>query len=584
MTVVTATISNITGAVATAMNPQYQLLAIDITKEINRIPIAEILLLDGDAAQQKFEISDTDFFKPGEKISIQLRYEGQSDTTVFIGLVVKHRIRYSRQRSQLTLYLKDAAFKLTQPRKNAIFRDKDDVAIIKEILNAVISVDKDGDLKLGTFEPNKTAISHPEMVQYYCTDWDFIRSRAEANGLWVLVDDGKISVQDPGKIQGEPETFEFGLDNIYDLEIEADIRGQFAKVEAIAWDSQKQELLKPQAGKEYQIEQGDLDPATLGKRLGGDRAQLVAGAELTAKEMEAWASGAIAKSRLAFVQGRFCIPGRGDLLLGMRLKLQKFGKRFDGETLITGIRHQVSEDGWQTDIQFGASARSFTASDEIIASPANGLLPAVSGLQIGVVATTDADPTGNLRVQVQIPRLTPTDATSPSEKNDGLVWARLATLDAGLGADDKARGLVFRPEPDDEVVVGFLNDDPRQAVILGALYSAKYKTPLPVTEKNEEKGIVTKQGLQLVFNDTDKSIALVTPDAHLLLLSDKAEGIQLVDANTNQVVLDTKGIQLEDANGNKIVLDENGITLESAADLSIEASNITLKGDAVDVQ
>ena len=27
---------------------------------------------------------------------------------------------------------------------------------------------------------------HPELIQYYCTDWDFILSRADSNGFWIL--------------------------------------------------------------------------------------------------------------------------------------------------------------------------------------------------------------------------------------------------------------------------------------------------------------------------------------------------------------------------------------------------------------
>jgi len=39
----------------------------------------------------------------------------------------------------------------------------------------------------------------------------------------------------------------------------------------------------------------------------------------------------------------------------------------------------------------------------------------------------------------------------------------MARRDAG-----KQRGQVFWPEPGGEVVVGFINGDPRQAIILGA--------------------------------------------------------------------------------------------------------------------
>ncbi|NEO17461.1 MULTISPECIES: hypothetical protein [unclassified Moorena] len=48
------------------MNPEYNVMSIDIIKEVNKIPIAQIILLDGDAAEQEFAISNTEFFKPGK--------------------------------------------------------------------------------------------------------------------------------------------------------------------------------------------------------------------------------------------------------------------------------------------------------------------------------------------------------------------------------------------------------------------------------------------------------------------------------------------------------------------------------------
>ena len=41
-----------------AMDPAFELLSIDVTKELNRIPYARLVLLDGDAAQQTFAISN----------------------------------------------------------------------------------------------------------------------------------------------------------------------------------------------------------------------------------------------------------------------------------------------------------------------------------------------------------------------------------------------------------------------------------------------------------------------------------------------------------------------------------------------
>ena len=68
---------------------------------------------------------------------------------------------------------------------------------------------------------------------------------------------------------------------------------------------------------------------------------------------------------------------------------------------------------------------------------AAGLLPAVTGLQIGIVQAFAEDPAKEFRVKVILPGV---------DESQGWVWARLALPEAG-----KARGHFFLPEPGDEV-------------------------------------------------------------------------------------------------------------------------------------
>src|SRR3954468_20006795 len=111
MSVVTATILSS----GRRIDPSYEIMSIDIISEANRIPRAQIVLIDGDAAQQRFPISDADTFKPGTPIEISLRYEGEPEQprALFKGLVVGQRVEAGAYGSQLTVELKDAAFKLT---------------------------------------------------------------------------------------------------------------------------------------------------------------------------------------------------------------------------------------------------------------------------------------------------------------------------------------------------------------------------------------------------------------------------------------------------------------------------------------
>src|SRR5215208_498000 len=128
MSTVTATIES----GSQEMPVGYGLLSIDILKEVNRIPYAQIVLLDGDPSRQTFEISDDSFFEPGKPIQIKLRYECDpgSEHIVFKGLVVKQVVEASSQGTQLTVELKDTAIKLTQSRRSEVYYGKTDQKII----------------------------------------------------------------------------------------------------------------------------------------------------------------------------------------------------------------------------------------------------------------------------------------------------------------------------------------------------------------------------------------------------------------------------------------------------------------------
>ncbi|WP_437963918.1 type VI secretion system tip protein VgrG [Sorangium sp. So ce260] len=536
------------------MDPSYELLSIDIRREVDRIPQAELRVLDGDAAKQAFAISDTGFFEPGAKIEIKLRYEGEADKSVFKGVVVRHGVEAGDDGAVLVIGIKDAAVKLTGARRSAVFRKMTDGAIVKELLRAA-------SVEVGTIA--ETRPEHAEMVQYNSTPWDFILSRAGALGLLVVVEDGKVSLRKMA-IEGAPKhRFAYGITEIFDVEIEADAEHQYRAVESVAWDLKEQKPTAASSAKSVRATQGNLDGGKLGDAIGNGTCTLSHPVPLAAEELQAWADARMARSRMALLRGRIAVPGFADIKPLDVMAVAGIGKRFNGETLVTGLRHRVDASGWRTDVQFGLSPEGFSRKEELRDAPAAGLLPAVSGLQIGVVADFEDDPDKELRVKVILPGV--------EAKADKAVWARLAAPDAG-----KARGYFFRPEPQDEVVVGFFNDDPRRPVILGALFGSKNARPDVMGDpgaKNDKSGIVTKFGTAITLLDPDKDKASVTIET----------------ANKNKLVIDddAKSILLSDQHGNSITMDKDGIKITSGKDLSLTIEGkdkVTITGKEVDVK
>jgi hypothetical protein len=57
------------------LDQSIQLTSIHICKEINKIPFAKLVILDGDPAAMDFPISDEDTLAPGQSIEIDLGYD-----------------------------------------------------------------------------------------------------------------------------------------------------------------------------------------------------------------------------------------------------------------------------------------------------------------------------------------------------------------------------------------------------------------------------------------------------------------------------------------------------------------------------
>ena len=528
------------------MDLAYELLSVDVSREVNRIPYAQLTLIDGSSAQREFAISDTGFFDLGKMVEVNIHYGDDPDTTLFKGLVITQSVEVDAEESVLTIEAKDTAIKMTQIRNTQVFLKQSDKQLFEKLI-------KDHDLQVGDIADTKP--EHKEIVQYTCTDWDFMLTRADVNGLLVVVEDGKISMKKIESAGSAKQTFEYGISEIYNFEIEANASGQYEEIGSITWDIKDQKMTQVRQAKSISLNSGDLNAKELATNLGAKTYTLTSSASVTPEELQAWADAKMAKSRLSLIRGRVSVAGFTDIALLDSIEIKGIGKHFNGKTLVTGIRHRVNEQGWVTDVQFGLCADWFSARTDVAALPAAGLLPAVSGLHIGIVADFEDDPEKQFRVKVTIPAL--------GEKQDPL-WARLASPDAGKG-----RGFFFRPEKGDEVVLGFFNEDPRQPVIIGALFSSKNTPPdsFKLEKENKTKGLVTKKGTVIGFDDEKETVFIETPKNKILL--DEKE----------------KKILISDGNKNTITMDKDGITIKSGKDFKIDASgNVEIKGSKVDVK
>ena len=530
-----------------AISEEIGIHSILVTRSVNRIPTARLVVFDGSVAQQNFEISSGDLFVPGAEIEIKAGYHSDEDT-IFKGIVTSQSIKAkNRKPAKLVVEMKDEAVKMTIGRKSRYFEDITDSDLMETLVT-----DYGLDFEIRKNSPD---VTHSEMVQHDVTDWDFLITRAEANGLIVIVDDGKILVVQPDLTDDPVVQLSYGQ-NILEFEAGMDARDQYAAVKSIGWDMAGQEVAEREADDPGLDEPGNISAADLSEVAGPDEIVLKHTGNIPAEELKAWADAQLLRSRLAKIKGRVKTVGFGSIKPGDVIELAGFGDRFNGSAFVSAISHRVTnEAGWFTETEFGLDKQQFTEIfNDIADQPAGGLIPSVNGLQIGIVTAISDDPDGEERIKVRIPVI--------DNENEG-VWARLATTEAG-----DTRGFVFRPEVDDEVVVGFLNDDPRDPVILGSLFSSAKPAPVTAEEENNLKGITTRSGIKLIFDDDKSGVTVETPDGNKMVLDD-----------------DAGAIQIEDSNGNKFSLSSDGITLESASDISIKATgDVKIEGINVNIK
>ncbi|MCK5703622.1 MAG: Rhs element Vgr protein, partial [Cyclobacteriaceae bacterium] len=105
------------------------------------------------------------------------------------------------------------------------------------------------------------------------------------------------------------------------------------------------------------------------------------------------------RSRLSKIKGKVKIQGFSDIKPGDVIELAGFGVRFNGVAFVATIAHRMSTDSvWFRDIEFGLDKDWFVDNyEDIIDKPAAGLVPAVQGLQIGIVTNIHEDPEGEDR-------------------------------------------------------------------------------------------------------------------------------------------------------------------------------------------
>ena len=543
-----------------ALSSALPIVSVDVYYGINTIPKAVVVIEDGEVNDGKFPLSDGEELAPGSEVTIKAGYAAKS-SPIFKGVVVRHGVSISKHgRSCVKIECRDKAIAMTCARKNANYLEKTDDAIIKKLA---------GDNGV-SIKSSIGGEAHKEILQYYCTDWDFMMTRAEANGCWLLADDKGLSIEKIA-VKGSAEVeLTWGTD-IIEFKAEANALSQVKNVEAKAWDITKQQVISGKSGMKSLGNQNNLDNNKLQKVLNVSSNTLQINSQVSKGMLTSWAEADQLKNELSRICGTVVCLGSTKAKLGGLVGLKNVGDRFKGGALVSGIHHHIGDGLWTTEYTFGMPKEWFSEKFETTSSIASGFNCGVHGLLTGVVMQIHEDPENLNRVKVKIPLM--------QNEQEG-VWARLG----GAYASDKI-GCFFFPEVGDEVILGFFGGDPSSPVILGSLYSGKRTPPQALEKKNNIKQILTREKLSVEFNEEKKSITVTTPGKRKFVLDDDGKKITVEDPSGNKLEMSDSGIKVEskkdivfDTKGKFNVTSVGGINLTSKGDLKGEGLNVEFNG------
>lgn len=180
------------------------------------------------------------------------------------------------------------------------------------------------------------------------------------------------------------------------------------------------------------------------------------------------------------------------------------------------------------------------------------------GSYLAEVVSVD-DPDRRNRVQVRL------YAFDGVDDQDAALWARVAVPFAG--AD---RGAFFLPDVGDEVLVTFVQGDPRLPVVIGGLWNGRDSAPETLGgDRVDRWTIVGKAGTRIAIveeNASTATISLTTPGGVSATFTDEGGG----------------RIELEAA-GSTVKLESSGITVQTSGTVKVQASKVDVSAPQVNV-
>ncbi|MET0771472.1 MAG: VgrG-related protein [Candidatus Limnocylindrales bacterium] len=386
--------------------------------------------------------------------------------------------------------------------------------------------------------------------------------------------DGKFQFRKPPPASGAPAEGDFESRDPLQLVMGQELlefrpritsSEQVKEVEVRAWDPSRKQVMVATTPAATSSAQLKADPVGLATTFAP--ARLVSNKDPVADQSAVDTAAQSLAERIgsSFAEASGVVRGTPTLRAGTPFSVSVVGDDFQGRYLATTTRHLFDRDGYRT--EFSVSGRQDRSLLGLVGARSQGASQGSGGpfgLMVGIV-TANLDPSDLGRVKVKFPSL------SDTYESD---WARVASPGAA-----KAAGLVFLPDVNDEVLVGFEHGDMRRPYVLGGLWNGVDKPSLGDTlidnGHNKRQGIVSRTNQRLVFFDgpVDEGVAILSGDSRLRIALKETGSVIHVFADGRIVIEAEQDIEIT-GKGNVSIGAQGRLTLKGSLGVSIESDAI----------
>jgi phage protein D/phage baseplate assembly protein gpV len=512
------------------------------------------------------ELVDATNFSAGKPVEIKLSNSQGVLTSVFKGEITAIEPEFTEEfMGELVIRGYDKGHRLNRGTKSRVFVQATDSDIVHKIA---------GEYGL-TVQTDATTQVHEHVFQYAVNDWAFIHERARRNNFEVSVDDGKLFFR-KATTASPAVTLTWGM-SMRRFQPRMSLSKQADTVKVRGWDPKKKQSILGQATSSAS------SPTTgIGNSGGSLSKSAFSAAEVleirhpvrSQKEADTMAQAILDEINAGFLEAEGIAFGNPALKAGIKVKIEKVGTKFSGSYVVTTASHIYTYQGYDTHFTV-QGARAQTMSDLVDQSITEQRTGQLWGGIVPALVTNNDDPENMARVKVKFPWL---DDTLESN------WARVSNMGAGA-----ARGFLWLPEVNDEVLVAFEHGDFDYPYVVGSVWNGQDAMP-------EETDTAVSNGKVVVRT-------LKTTAGHIIRLTDTngSEKIEIIGAKTSsKITLDEANKKISMVSGGDIELTATGNLTLKGVDVKVEASgnleatatgtgkvestgNLTVKGAVVNI-